>query len=182
MDRKEFLKSACGLGVCGCALGLLGGPTPVNAAEASAEEQRLAFVRYQLAKLLGFMASDAPADACAGILEKTGRECAKLGQLGAKFKGDPDGYLAAIKKLWGTDSSWDKQTGVLTVAVAEGECGCPLVDKRRTPSVWCNCSVGYQKENFDAVFGKPVQARLKESKLSGAKRCVFEVALSQASE
>ncbi len=179
MDRKEFLKSACGLGVCGCALGLLGMPTAASAADASAEEQRLAFVRYQLAKLLGFMAADAPADACAGILEKTGRECAKLGTLGAKFKGDPDGYLAAVKQLWGTDSSWDKQTGVVTVSVAEGPCGCPLVDARRTPAVWCNCSVGYQKESFEAVFGRPVQARLKESKLSGAKRCVFEVSLSQ---
>ncbi len=119
MDRKEFLKSACGLGVCGCALGLLGTTAPLSAAEASAEEQRLAFVRYQLARLLGFMATDAPADVSAGILEKTGRECARLGQLGAKFK-----------------------------------------------------------ESFAAVFGKPVQARLKESKLTGAKRCVFEVAVS----
>lgn len=178
MDRKEFLKSACGLGVCGCAVGLLGAPVPSNAAEAAAEDQRLAFVRYQLAKLLGFLATDAPADACAGILEKTGRECAKLGQLGVKFQGDPDGYLAAIKKLWGTDSSWDKQTGVVTVSVAEGDCGCPLVDQRRTPAVWCNCSVGYQKESFEAVFGKPVKAHLKESKLGGAKRCVFEVSLS----
>ena len=69
-------------------------------------------------------------------------------------------------------------SAVVTVSVAEGDCGCPLVDKRRTPAVWCNCSVGYQKESFEAIFGKPVQARLKESKLDGAKRCVFEVTVS----
>jgi hypothetical protein len=178
MDRQEFLKSVCGLGVCGCALNLLGAPMPLHAAEAPAEDQRLVFARYQLAKMLGFMATGTPAATCAGILEKTGRECAKLGQLRVKFKGDPEGYFAAAKKNWGTDFTWDKPRGVITVAVAEGDCGCPLVDKRRTPAVWCNCSVGYQKECFEAIFGRPVRACLKESKLSGSKRCVFEVTLS----
>lgn len=178
MDRKEFLKNACGLGICGCALNLLGVSSPLRAADAPAEDQRLLFARYQLAKLLGFMATDAPVDAYAGMLEKTGRECARLGQLGAKFKGDPEGYFATARKAWGTEFAWDKQAGVITVTVAEGDCGCPLVDKRRTPAVWCNCSVGYQKESFEAIFGRPVQARLKESKLGGASRCVFEVTLA----
>ena len=178
MDRKEFLKSACGLGVCGCVLSLLGSPGRVQAAETPGEDPRLRFVRYQLAKLLGFMAAGAPAGACAEILEKTGRECARLGQLGVRFKGDPEGYFATANKSWGTEFAWDREKGVVTVAVAEGECGCPLVDPKRTPPLWCNCSVGYQKESFEAIFGRPVQARLKESKLSGAKRCVFEVTLS----
>ena len=178
MDRKEFLKSACGLGVCGCALSFLGVPEPLKAAEAPAEDPRLAFARYQLAKRIGFIATDTAAEACAGILEKTGRECAKLGQLQVRFKGDPEGYFAAIKKAWGTDSTWNKEKGIITIAVAEGECGCPLVDSKRTPAFWCNCSVGYQKESFETIFGKPVQVSLKESKLSGAKRCIFEVKLS----
>jgi hypothetical protein len=182
VDRKEFLKSVCGLGACGCALNLLGAPGPAAAAEAPAkapvEDQRLAFARYQLAKMLGFMATGTSAEACAGILEKTGRECAKLGQLPVQFKGDPEGYFAVARKNWGTDFTWDKQKGVVTVAVAEGDCGCPLVDKKRTPAIWCNCSVGYQKEAFEAIFGRPVTARLMESKLSGGKRCVFEVTLA----
>ncbi len=178
MDRKEFLKAACGLGVCGCALNLFGATAPLRADEAPAEDQRLAFARYQIAKMLGFMADDESAATCAGILEKTGRECAKLGQLGAGFKGDPEGYFAAAQANWGTEFAWDKGTGVITVSVAEGECGCPLVDMKRTPAVWCNCSVGYQKESFEAIFGRPVQARLVESKLTGAKRCVFEITLA----
>jgi hypothetical protein len=60
MDRKEFLKSACGLGVCACTMGLLGLPEPLQAGEPPAEDQRLAFVRYQLAKMVGFMATDRP--------------------------------------------------------------------------------------------------------------------------
>ena len=178
MDRKEFLKNACGLGVCGCALHFLGASGALGAQEAGAPDPKLAFARYQVAKMVGFMAADAAREACVGIIEKTGRECARLSQLGAQFKGNPAGYLAAIKKAWGTDSSWDKGNGVITVSVPEGECGCPLVDSRRTPAFWCNCSVGYQKESFETVLGKPVRVTLKESKLAGSRRCVFEVTLS----
>jgi hypothetical protein len=178
VDRKEFLKSVCGLGVCGCAVSFLGTSVPAHAEETAPQDQRLAFARYQVANLVGFMASDPNAQACAGMIEKTGRECAKLGQLQVKFKGDPEGYFAAIKKAWGTEASWDKEKGVITVAVPEGECSCPLVSSKRTPVFWCNCSVGYQKESFETIFGKPVQVHLKESKLSGSKRCVFEVKLA----
>ncbi len=178
MDRQEFLKTVCGLGACGCALALFGRPESLHAtAIDGADDQRLAFARYEVAKMVGFMAADPAAQACAGILEKTGRECAKLGQLPSKFKGDPDGYFATARKNWGTDFSWDKEKGIITVAVAEGTCTCPLVDSKRTPAFFCNCSVGYQKEAFETIFGQPVQATLKESKLAGSKRCVFEVRL-----
>jgi predicted hydrocarbon binding protein len=179
MDRKEFLKRACGLGVCGCAASLLGLSTPLEAQTDGVQAQRLAFAQHQVAKMLGFMASDAPADTVARILERTGRECAKLGPLAAAFRGKPEGYFAAAKRNWGTDFTWDKDKGVVTVTIAEGPCGCPLVANGQTPAVWCNCSVGYQQEAFETVFGKPVQVALKESKLAGSKRCVFEVRLSQ---
>jgi hypothetical protein len=178
MDRKEFLRNVCGLGVCGCAIGLLDTVAPAHADEAAAVDQRLLFARHQIAKLVGFMAADVPAQACTAVLEKTGRECARIGQLGQQFKGNPEGYFAAAKQNWGTDFTWDKEKGTVTVAVAEGPCGCPLVNVKRTPAVWCNCSVGYQKESFEAIFGRPVQASLKESKLGGANRCVFEVSVS----
>lgn len=178
VDRKEFLKSACGLGICGCALSFLEAPEPVKAKDTVASDQRLGFVRYQVAKMVGFLATDTTADVAAGILEKTGRECARLGQLPGKFKGDPEGYIAAIKKLWGTDAVWNKEKSIVTVTVAEGECGCPLVDSKRTPALWCNCSVGYQKEAFETIFERPTKVSLKASKLSGSKRCIFEVTLS----
>jgi hypothetical protein len=38
--------------------------------------------------------------------------------------------------------------------------------------------VGYQKESFENVFGRPVEATLKASKLGGSPRCVFEVTLA----
>ncbi len=180
MDRKEFLKSACGLGVCACVAGVLDRVEAFAGGQPEVQDQRLVFARYQVANLIRFMAAGPAAPACTDALEKTGRECAKLGGLAAKFKGDPEGYFAASRKAWGTDFQWDKAKGTVTVAVAEGPCGCPLVDGKRTPAFWCSCSVGYQKESFSAIFGRPVQASLKESKLAGAKRCVFEVVVGSA--
>jgi hypothetical protein len=178
VDRKTFLKTVCGLGVCGCVARFVDPPDVSAAAPQQAPDQRLAFARYQVAKMVGFMAAGSCASANIDGLEKTGRECARLGGLAAKFKGDPEGYMAAARTAWGTDFQWNKEKGIVTVAVAEGECGCPLVDSKRTPAFFCNCSVGYQKESFQAVFGRPVQASLKESKLGGSKRCVFEVAVA----
>jgi hypothetical protein len=178
VNRMEFLKRVCGLGVCGCVASLVDPTEALAASPQQVPDQRLAFARYQVAKMAGFMAAGTTATACAEILEKTGRECAKLGQLGVKFKGDPDGYMATARKAWGTDFQWNKEKDIVEVSVPEGECGCPLVDNKRTPAFFCNCSVGYQKEAFEAIFGKPVQVSLRESKLGGSKRCVFEVRLS----
>ena len=123
MDRKEFLRSVCGLGVCGCALGVLETAGAAQPADTAPEDQRLLFARYQLSKLLGFMAADVSAEACTAVLEKTGRECARLGQLGQQFKGNPEGYFAAARQNWGTDFTWDREKGTVTVAVADGPCG-----------------------------------------------------------
>lgn len=180
MDRKTFLETVCGLGVCGCVASVLDPPDALAAEQPEAVDQRLAFARYQVANMVRFMAAGPAVSACNGVLEQTGRECAKLGGLAARFKGNPDGYFATARQAWGTEFEWNKEQGVVTVAVAEGPCGCPLVDARRTPPVWCNCSVGYQKESFSAVFGRPVLATLKESKLAGGKRCVFEVRVQSA--
>jgi predicted hydrocarbon binding protein len=178
MDRRSFLIHACGIGACGCAMGLAAAPAALRAEGDAAPDQRLFFARYQVANLMRFMEADpANAAACAGLVEKVGRECARLGQLQVKHKGDLEGYLAAIQQAWGTESTYDKAAGVVTVVVPEGECACPLVDGKRTPAFWCNCSVGYQKEAFETITGRPVMVSLKESKLSGSARCVFEIRL-----
>jgi hypothetical protein len=178
MDRRELLKNACGLGVCGCALSVVDAPEALAATTAQVPDQRLAFARHQVATMVGLMAAGPAAPACAEILENTGRECAKLGGLSTRFRGDPEGYFATARQNWGTEFSWDKEKGIITVTVAEGECNCPMVDNKRTLPFFCNCSVGYQKESFENVLGRPVKATLKESKLGGSKRCVFEVTLA----
>jgi hypothetical protein len=175
MDRNTFLKCVCSLGACGCVADLLGATDAAAADEAKVPDQRLEFAQYQVANLVRFMAAGPAVPACTEAIEQTGRECAKLGGLGPKLKGNPERYFEVARKAWGTEFQWDKAKGVITVTGKEGPCGCPLVDDKLTPSFWCNCSVGYQKELFSAVFDRPVKATLKASKLAGAKQCVFEV-------
>jgi len=180
MDRKRFLETVCGLGACGCVASLVGPARLLAAGQAEAPDQRLAFARYQVANMVRLMAAGPAVPACTEVLESTGRECAKLGGLAARFKGDPEGYFAAARKAWGTEFQWDKAKGVITVSVPEGPCGCPLVDVKRTPSFFCHCSVGYQRESFSTLFGRPVDARIEASKLAGAARCVFQVTVGSA--
>jgi hypothetical protein len=184
VDRKTFLKTVCGAGVCGCIAHMVVGkasaeaaPAAVSSTSAPADppDQRLALVRHQVAKLATAM-SAAPASAgCAGMLMETGRECARLSGVLTQFKGNPEAYFAEAKKAWGTEFEWDKQKGVITVTGNESPCGCPLVDVKKTPAFFCNCSLGYQHAVFEAILGKPVRATLMSSKLAGAKRCVTEI-------
>lgn len=178
MDRKQFLKMACGLGACGCASRLGAALPGLEASEPPAEDPRLRFARLQVANLIGFLEAGTPTKACTHALEQTGRACARQNPIHTRFKGDPEGYFASAKKAWGTSFAWDKPKGIITVTVPEGPCGCPLVDTRRTPALWCNCSVGYQKESFEGIFGRPVEARLVASKLSGSRNCIFEITLA----
>ncbi|MCE1203196.1 MAG: hypothetical protein LWW79_01115 [Holophagaceae bacterium] len=130
-----------------------------------------------MANLVGFLGSELPEVTCTGVIEKAGRECAKLSQFHTRFWHDPECYFSAGKKHWGTDFARDRSAGIITVTVAEGLCGCPLVDAKRTPALWCNRSVRYQKENSEPVSGRPVKALLLAQILTSSKPCVFEVTL-----
>lgn len=95
-------------GLCGCASSWLGATPADLAKEPSADERRLAAVRYQLAKSVGFLGAEALAATCATALEKTGCECAEMGTLVDAFKGEPAGHSAAAAEAWGNEFIWDK--------------------------------------------------------------------------
>jgi predicted hydrocarbon binding protein len=186
MDRKDFLKKACGVGVCGCALPLLSAMGLAVAAETPAastppappqpaEDWRLGFTRRQYAKMLGFLSTDVPADVSAKIMEKTGRECSKSCTFIAEHRGDVEGYFAQIHKLWGEVATYDREKGIITITTPERPCVCPMVGGPDTPPVICNCSLGWQAQTYETVLGKKVTVTLKEAALRGGKRCQFEI-------
>jgi hypothetical protein len=91
VDRTAFLRTVCRLGICGCVASLV---DPIEALAVSAAEvpdQRLAFARYQVAKMVGFMAAGTTAPACADIIERTGRECATTA---GRLPTPPNGWIA----------------------------------------------------------------------------------------
>ena len=151
MDRKEFLKSACGLGVCGCALSLV--DPPETLAAAPRRRSRTSGSPSRAIRSPRWSASWPP-DRRRRRARRSSRRPAGSAPSWANSASSsrviPTRYFATARKAWGTDFSWDKEKGIITVAVAEGECSCPMVDSQRTPAFFCNCSVGYQKEAFEA--------------------------------
>jgi predicted hydrocarbon binding protein len=153
------------------------------AAEAAADAQsaeiqrlnnRLSQARSQFAKMLEMLESTLDEKRRKEILEQLGRNCARRNGLPAKYKGNPDGFIELMRG-YGETIRYDRERGAVSVASSERDCVCGLVDKKITPGYFCDCSVGWQKEIYESLLGKPVNVVLKESVLRGGKRCVFEI-------
>jgi uncharacterized protein DUF6144 len=60
-------------------------------------------------------------------------------------------------------------------------CHCPMAREAvktpggRFPRVWCNCTAGYIRQRFNAVFDEDTRVELLESVLDGDDRCRFAI-------
>jgi predicted hydrocarbon binding protein len=70
---------------------------------------------------------------------------------------------------------YDRDNGIITVTTPQRDCVCAMVDSKKTPPYFCQCSAGWQKETYETILDKKVDVELKESVLRGSKRCVFEI-------
>jgi hypothetical protein len=66
-----------------------------------------------------------------------------------------------------------------TVEVLCADCLCALVKDgtARLSDTYCTCSLGWMKETFETVMGRPVDVTLDESVKRGGQRCRFTVQL-----
>jgi hypothetical protein len=186
MNRKDFLKSACSAGLCSCTVASLFATMDAQAADATApaktpeapppEDWRVGFARDRYALLLSTLEQKVDKAAFSEALQVVGAFCAgKSGMLEA-FAGKPDDFLAELEKRWKANVQHDKEKSLVNISfpVHEG-CPCPLSNKGKAPAVMCECSLGWQRQAFGKVIGKPVQVQLKESLLRGGKQCAFEI-------
>lgn len=63
-----------------------------------------------------------------------------------------------------------------TVTGGYDQCYCGQVKHTKTPFptlTYCQCSVGWYKQLFEAVLDKPVDVEITQSIISGAKTCEF---------
>ena len=125
------------------------------------------------AKFLEILSSSVNEEKSIEILEKLGRECAKeYRDSYVKFKGNIEGFLEEIKKEWVENAVFDKEANSIRISGKKKEsCFCPFVDKSITPSSFCNCSLGYNKEVFETIVNKPVKVQLGQSILRGGNSC-----------
>ena len=170
----------CTLGMCSCAaLALL--PQEATQAESSSVEvqelkRRLDTARTRFALLVRILRDNLDEPTRKKILENLGRECARqYSSLTAQYKGNINAFLDEIQKRWVEKADYDEKAGTIRIVDKSKNCTCPLVDESLTPPDFCNCTLGWQKETYSTILGRPVDAALEESILRGGSRCVFRI-------
>jgi predicted hydrocarbon binding protein len=116
------------------------------------------------------------------LLRALGRECAiqYRGVTFEKYKGDIKGFLKAVQEPsgWVEKAEYDELAGTIRIIDKQRRCSCPLVSQSRTPADQCDCTLGWQKETYSRILGRPVEAQIEESILRGGKRCVYLIKIS----
>lgn len=178
MKRKDFLNSACVLGICSCVgmpffSGSKLNASPLN--DKNEDEWKIGFMQKRFAKILDIIGSKAGDEKKKEIIEELGRECAKVNEnFYLKYKDNIEGFFTEIKARWIESTEYNKEEKTIKlVGKKSGSCGCPFVDKSLITKDFCKCSLGYQKEVYEAILGRPVESSIVESVLYGGERCSF---------
>ncbi|MBN2180391.1 MAG: hypothetical protein JW715_00650 [Sedimentisphaerales bacterium] len=189
MNRRDLLNRACGMGMCSCAASVMIESSGSAAQSDTAENKKLQEIQTelnrtqwwldhgakQLARLWQLLEPHLDDAKRREILEQLGRNCAKSIGWGEKYKGNPEGFFNYMNQKNGETFTYDKEKGIIDVVTRERECECRLVNSKLTPAYFCHCSMGWQKQMYETILGKPVETELKESVLQGSKRCVFQI-------
>jgi predicted hydrocarbon binding protein len=184
MKRKDFFKNVCKYGLCSCAAFTVLGREDAYASGNDQEQEiknlqwKLDFINKRFAKLLEIFNSTLEDEKKAEILENLGRECAKeFNEDALRYKGNVKGYLEEVMKKWVEKVEYDNEKGVIRIFDKEREkCFCPFIDgSPANPDNLCYCSMGWQKEIYETLTGKPVDVKVTDSILKGGKRCSFEI-------
>lgn len=175
MDRKDFFKNACELGICSCiGAGLLSNGNLYATTEDEKSDWKVGFAKYRFKKLIGILDSTLDEKTRDQILDNLGKECAKTGQ-STKYINNPDGFFNDVLSRWGEKASYDKEKGLIRIETPERACFCPMFDAKTISKSICQCSVGWQAQTYTTILGKEVEARCVESVIRGSKKCIFEI-------
>ena len=179
MTRSDFMK-CCTAGMCSCgAVAFL----PQQAAQAEPANPeleslkwRLDFVQKRFARLVEILDENVDEPVRKKIWENLGRDHAREYRgLTDKYKGNLEGFLDDIRGQWVEKADYDAAKGTIRIVDKSPTCTCPLVRNHLTPRSFCDCTLGWQKEAYSAVTGRPVEVSLEESILRGGQKCVFRI-------
>jgi predicted hydrocarbon binding protein len=185
MNKREFLKTTCGLGLCTCAASIFGKAQLDQPASDPEKDKlkdqnmrlnwRVNHAKRQFSALMKMLETELDPSILKKNMEQLGRNCAKSLGWAEQHKGNPEGFFEYMKKQAGERLAFDETGKIITIVTPNRDCVCCLVDSSQMPGSYCDCSIGWQKETYETILGKPVEVDLKESVLRGSKRCVFEV-------
>ena len=182
MNRKEFIKKACQIGVTSGAALLVPESDDCCAMPIEQEEQSMSkkekFTQDWIKTLMSDMDSQLDEGTRVKLMEQSGRACARQGAVNAAIacKGNLDKFLESMRKWVGEDNV--RRDGN-RIHLVYSKCLCPLVQSgsERLSDTYCNCSRGWVKEMCETVLAKPVDVQLTESIKRGGKACRFIVSV-----
>lgn len=176
MDRKDFLRKACGLGICSCTLPGLFNTQEAYASKNSNDSWKEGFVKHRFSKLIDILDETIDEETKNQIIENLGRECSKRSGIN-EYKNNLQGFFDHLKNKWGENATLDKERNIIRVETAERKCFCPMFDSKKVSKSICQCSVGWQSQTYETITGKNVEAKCVESVIRGSTKCVFEIQL-----
>jgi predicted hydrocarbon binding protein len=97
------------------------------------------------------------------IMENCGRDCC-----GSKHSGHAKQLMSESKSIELKDKN--------TIAGEFNKCYCSMVNQSPKPfssNIYCHCSIGWIKQLFEPALEKPVDVKLVQSVITGAKTCKF---------
>lgn len=200
MNRKEFLVqltgySALGAGLAAsafapcCAAAQSLSNTQPKPAEGTPLDKRFAWAQTWARRMMDNIDIELDEPTRKRLMQANGRTCYRgivnppkfppLDQfiVGANHWAGKDG---PIIRREGDTVYFDYFANPAGLRNADGWCLCPLVEKgpEGLSGTFCECSVGYVREMFTQITGKPVQVELLESLKRGGKRCRFKISLT----
>jgi hypothetical protein len=180
VTRNEFLK-CCAAGMCSCVALVMPEPAPAEVSNPSPEQLNglLEASRIRYAKLVSILEENLGETTRKRFFDSLGRECARQfrSRTFDKYKGDLRGFLKSVEGPdgWAVKTEYDEKAGVIRVFDRGPHCSCPLVKEGLTSGAQCDCTLGWQRETYSAILGRPVDGAVEESILRGGKRCVFRM-------
>ncbi len=200
VDRKQLLASAGRLGAatCLCVLGanrlLAEGTedTAPGAATPARAVKRMEFSDQWIRRFMNVLDATLDPATRARVMAANGRACFRewiaaagtkvtpvpFAEWAARVKHDPP---AALVRVEGNVILWEYTASAETgKASPERVCLCPMVESKPAglSRTFCQCSVGYVRENFEQKFGRPVTVELLDSVLYGGARCSFKITVT----
>lgn len=108
-----------------------------------------------------------------------GRECAKEGRSEIiKYQGRIGEFLKDIQSKWVEKAEFIKELNVIKIEDKKrDQCFSPFVDMTLMSKDFCNCSIGWQKENYETILEKKVVVRVDTSILRGADHYSFTISI-----
>jgi predicted hydrocarbon binding protein len=180
MDRKDFFKKACQIGICSCAGPMLFSENSTftsTAQDNPKEDWRIGFMQNRFAFFFDILGKTTDQATLDKLVEQFGRYCAKENEAEfAEYVGKIDKYFEYVKTKWVEKAEFDRVKNEIRITDKKREsCFCPLINSKIMSKDFCNCSKGYLKQTYETIIGKPVEVEILTSLLRGADYCSFKI-------